>query len=135
APFSLLSYEEVKKHGKDIADVVLRRLMPPWLPEPGVNHFVGERYLSSRQIQTIQKWVQSGMSEGGSTHLALQPPSPESHLGKPDLIVKMPEPYTLPSEGRDIYQNFVVPLPLDAKKFVRAVDFDPDNKAVHHVFM
>src|SRR5437763_6528166 len=31
APFSLLSYEDVKQHARQIAEVTERRLMPPWL--------------------------------------------------------------------------------------------------------
>src|SRR6266550_3561928 len=34
APFALLNFADVKKHAADIANVVRRRFMPPWLPEP-----------------------------------------------------------------------------------------------------
>ncbi|HZW78883.1 MAG TPA: hypothetical protein VFF50_00310, partial [Candidatus Deferrimicrobiaceae bacterium] len=34
APFSLLTYEDVKKHARQIAEVTRTRNMPPWLPEP-----------------------------------------------------------------------------------------------------
>src|SRR5882672_2756368 len=35
APFDLLTYADVKKRAWQIADMTARRLMPPWLPEPG----------------------------------------------------------------------------------------------------
>src|SRR6267378_1504786 len=39
APFSLLTYSDVKKRAKQIAEVVGRRYMPPWLPERGSIEF------------------------------------------------------------------------------------------------
>src|ERR1700692_3489443 len=54
APFSLLTYEDVKRHASQIATVTKRRFMPPWLPEPGHGEFVEERRLSAQQIQLIQ---------------------------------------------------------------------------------
>src|ERR1700683_2086338 len=33
-PFPLLSYADVRTHGRQIAFVTLKRIMPPWLPEP-----------------------------------------------------------------------------------------------------
>src|SRR5215471_6578245 len=35
APFSLLTYGDVKSHARQIADLTQKRVMPPWLPEPG----------------------------------------------------------------------------------------------------
>jgi hypothetical protein len=31
-PFELLSYSDVKRHAKQIAELTERRIMPPWLP-------------------------------------------------------------------------------------------------------
>ena len=57
APFSLLTYDEVKKHAGQIVTVTKSRFMPPWLPEPGYGSFEGERRLSDRQIELIRRWV------------------------------------------------------------------------------
>src|SRR4051812_14102483 len=35
APFSLLSYEDVEKRARQIAEVTASRYMPPWMSEPG----------------------------------------------------------------------------------------------------
>ena len=43
APFSLLTYQDVKQHAKQIKEVTGSRFMPPWLPEPGVVKFSHER--------------------------------------------------------------------------------------------
>ena len=47
-PFPLLTYQDVKKHGRQIAAVTQTRFMPPWLPDPGELKFADERRLSDR---------------------------------------------------------------------------------------
>src|SRR5678816_3502439 len=38
-PFNLLTYADVSKRSKQIAEVVKMRYMPPWLPERGLVEF------------------------------------------------------------------------------------------------
>ncbi|HUS35303.1 MAG TPA: tetratricopeptide repeat protein [Verrucomicrobiae bacterium] len=135
APFELLSYDDARKRAKDIARVTAKRLMPPWQPEHGYGEFENERRLTDLQIATIAKWVEQQTPEG---NLAEAPPAPqfnnEWQLGQPDLIVQ-PSPYTLPADGKDIYYNFVVPIPISANKYVAAVELLSGNPAVHHAFI
>src|SRR5437879_12978217 len=42
APFNLLGYNDVKKRAKQIAKVVQKRYMPPWLPERGSIEFAND---------------------------------------------------------------------------------------------
>src|SRR5262245_11395233 len=56
APFSLLTYDDVRRRGRQIVEVTKKRLMPPWLPTEGEGHFVGARRLSDRQLQTFASW-------------------------------------------------------------------------------
>ncbi len=137
APFNLLNYQDAKKHMKEIAEVTARRYMPPWLPEPGYGDFVGARLLSTGQISALQQWVAEGGVEGNPAELPPLPQwSDDWQLGEPDLVVTMQQPYTLPAEGKDVYRNFVVPIPLTARRYVKAVEFRPGNpKIVHHAFI
>src|ERR671911_145887 len=64
APFSLLTYEDVRPRAKQIADVTRNRSMPPWKPEPGHRRFIGERRMGESEIATIQSWVAQGMRRG-----------------------------------------------------------------------
>jgi len=137
APFSLLSYQDVQKHARDVAEVTARRYMPPWLPEHGYGEFAGERRLSVDQLGEIQQWVAEGAVEGAAADL---PPPPkwsgDWQLGQPDMVVMMPQPYTLVAEGRDVNRNFVVPVPIHERRFVRGIEFHPGNaKIVHHAFI
>src|SRR4029079_10336404 len=54
-------------------------------------------------------------------------------LGKPDLVISLKQPYTLPAEGTDAFHIFVLPIPVDSVRFVRGLEFRPGNpKVVHH---
>jgi tetratricopeptide (TPR) repeat protein/mono/diheme cytochrome c family protein len=137
APFSLLSYEDVRKKAESIVDVTGRRYMPPWLPEHGYGEFVGERRLSVEEIGLIKQWFAEGAVEGKPADLPPMPKWPEGwELGQPDLVVQLPSPYTLAAEGKDVYRNFLVPIPTAERRFVKAVEFHPgNNKVVHHAFI
>ena len=134
APFSLLNYSDVKKHARQIADVVRSHAMPPWLPEPQELKFADELRLSDAEINRIVTWVEQGAGEGNAADL---PPAPKFvqgwRLGEPDLVLKAEKPFILPPEGTDTYWNFVFRLPIQETKWVKAVEIRPgDNQYVHH---
>ncbi len=69
--------------------------------------------------------------------MPLQPKWVEGwQLGTPDLVVKVPQPYTLAAEGKDVFHNLVVPIPVSELKYIRGVEFHPGNrKVVHHALI
>ena len=69
APFSLLTYSDVKKHAHQIVDVTKSRAMPPWLPEPQELKFADEMRLSDAEINLIERWVEQGEVEGNTADL------------------------------------------------------------------
>ena len=116
-PFPLLTYQDVKKHGHQIAAVTQTRFMPPWLPEPSEVKFADERRLSDDQIATIRRWVEQGMLEGKASDLPPKPKFVEGwQLGQPDLILKAEKPYKLAATGTDQYWNFILPVPIDGTR-------------------
>lgn len=135
-PFPLLTYDDARKHARDIADVTGRRYMPPWLPEPGPHAFRGDRRLSETDIDLMRRWADSGAPEGDR---AAAPPAPvwpsDWELGKPDLILRLPEPFTVPAEGRDVYRNFVLPTGLDRQRHIAGWELRPHSRAAHHAFV
>ena len=137
APFNLLGFADVKKRARQIAEVVQKRIMPPWLPEKGYGEFADDRSLTTNEIQTIEQWVAQGAPEGERSQL---PPLPKWtggwRLGTPDLVITLGQPYVVAPEGKDVYRNFVVPIPVSETKFVKGVEFLPGNwKVVHHAFL
>ncbi len=134
APFSLLTYEDVKRHAAQIAAVTKRRYMPPWLPEPGYGDFVEERRLSDAQIQLIQDWVKEGSPAGSSANAPQIPQfTSEWRLGKPDLELHVPQAYQLAAGGPEVFWNFVIPVPITAVRWVKAVEIRPGApRVIHH---
>jgi tetratricopeptide (TPR) repeat protein len=133
APFSVLDYGAVRRNARAIASAVQRRAMPPWLPEPGHGEFSGERRLSDDQIALIAKWVESGAPEGDAADAPTPPTfSGGWQLGTPDLVLTLPEPYLLQPGTRDVFRNFVIPVPITTTRFVRAVEFRADRPQVLH---
>lgn len=132
-PFSLLSYADARKHASQLVAATARRFMPPWPPEPGYGDFADPRRLSDRQIRTIADWVRQGEPEGNAADL---PPAPHFaegwQLGPPDLVVRMPMPFTLPASGVDVFRNFVIPLNLRETRYIRAIELRPGNKRIVH---
>lgn len=138
APFALTNYEEAKTHAEMIVEVTQRRIMPPWIPGPATAHrFVGQRYLSDRELDLLAKWVEEGCVLGDEADLPPPPKFAEGwRLGPPDLVVRMPEPFTVPASGPDLMQNFVIPVDIPEDKLVAAVEFHPGNKrVVHHAVL
>jgi len=133
-PFSLLTYQDVRKRGHQIVAVTQTRFMPPWLPEPQELKFADERRLSDEQIATIRKWVDQGMPEDKPSDLPPKPKFVEGwQLGQPDLILKAEKPYMLAASGTDQYWNFILPVPVHETRWVRAVEIRPgDKRLVHH---
>jgi Flp pilus assembly protein TadD len=132
-PFVLLDFASVRKKARLIADVVTSRFMPPWLPEPGYGEFIGERLLSVDDIGRIQQWVAEGTIEGDRTNLPAPPVwAQDWQFGQPDLILTLQQPYELPDSGRDVYRNFVIRAASPVTRYIRAMEFHPGNRAVHH---
>ena len=134
-PFSLLRYDEVRRHAAQIATVTAKRVMPPWKPVRG--DFEGDRRLSDAEINLIQQWVAGGTPEGPPSRPIRNPPSASRNtvwqLGSPDVVVRMPEPYIVRADGGDLFRTFVLPIPTDRARFVRAIEFQPGNpRVVHH---
>jgi mono/diheme cytochrome c family protein len=145
APFSLLTYEDARSRAGRIADATERGVMPPWLPasEPGT--FDGERRLTSDEIELLGQWAEEGAPAGdlsAVTNQAAETASGSSGLGSggwdpgpADLTVQLPT-YTVPAQGRDVYRNLVVPIPVAETRWVEYVELRPGSRSVvHHARM
>ncbi len=133
APFALGTYEQVAKRADWIASVTEDRIMPPWIPHPGHEKFVGERWLTEGELSLLRKWADSGRARGDEEDLPPKPDFAEGwRLGEPDLVLKMPRPFTVYANGPDLFQNFVIPVDIPSDRMVAAVEFHPGNKRVVH---
>jgi hypothetical protein len=133
-PFPLLSYEDAKKHARQIARVAEERLMPPWKAVPGYGEFLHERRLSEHEVATLGRWAEVGSPLGDPDDLP-RPPQARTGwtLGTPDLVLEVPETYRVPAEGEDVNMHFVLPLELSKERYLRGLEVQPGNpRVVHH---
>lgn len=138
APFPLLTYRDAAKRAQFLSEVTVAGRMPPWKPHPGYGIFLDSLRLTDREIQLLANWANTGAAEGDPADLPPRPQFTEGwQLGKPDLVVTMPEPYrVLASSTDDVYRVFVIPLPLGRDQPISTVEFRPGNrKVVHHARM
>jgi mono/diheme cytochrome c family protein len=141
APMSLMTYEEVRPWSKAVAKAVSEKKMPPWFATPEFHGiFENERVLTEEEVQTIVSWANSGAPRGNPQDA----PAPVVFedtggwlTGKPDLVVKMPEPYFVKDEVEDIYVNFITdPLSeadLPKDRWLRAIEWRGQSEVVHHI--
>lgn len=128
------SYDEVKASAKLITKVTESGYMPPWKVVRGHGDFLNERGLNEEQIALIRAWVDQGAPEGDPALTPALPAFTEGwQFGEPDLIVTMPDQFTVPASGPDVYINFVVPLPeIPEGKYLRAIEYRPAAKTTAH---
>lgn len=134
APFALISHDDVRDHAAQIAEVTASGYMPPWLPRPGHREFVGARRLDDVAKATLARWAERGAPPGD---LARAPAAPtyraDWQLGQPDLVLDTGAAFDLPADGKDVYRNFVIPVPPGPPRHVRALEIRPGNpQVVHH---
>jgi Tfp pilus assembly protein PilF len=133
-PFSLLSYEDVRRHAAQIVAVTASRFMPPWKADAVNGPFVGQRHLTDGEIALLTQWVAAGTPAGVAGD------APEKvtrtgvwQLGVPDVVVTLPTAFELQAEPGDVFRVFALRVPGDRVRYVRGVEFIPGNpRVVHH---
>lgn len=134
APMSFLSYKEVRPFAAAIRSSVAQRKMPPWQADPGVGHFGNDRSLSQADIDTIVEWAKAGAPEGNPKDAPkLNRTFAEGwSIGKPDVVIEMPEPFTVPATGTIPYYYVIVPTKFEKDTWIQAAEARPANRAVNH---
>ena len=106
APFSLESYEEVKKRASMVEMVVESKYMPPWHADTLFRTFHNQRALSEESLNKILNWIKGGAAEGlpqkrGAVNSFNWP--------SPDKIVAFQKPFIIPGDNEEQYRFFVIP--------------------------
>jgi len=135
APFAFDSYEKVKGFAPMMREAIRTDRMPPWDPDPHVGKFKDDKSLSADQIKTLVHWIEAGAPRGDGVDplAATKHVAPDWPLGKPDLIIDIPE-YKIPASGVVDYQYPVVANPVTEGKWLKASTTQVDQRqAVHHI--
>ncbi|MBY0371338.1 redoxin domain-containing protein [bacterium] len=133
---SFLTYKDVSTHADTILEVVEDGRMPPsyMLMNKKFGTLHKDRRLTAEETETIANWVRGGVRRGDP---AKAPPAKtwvdgEWKIGKPDVILKMEQPYQLPATGIIDYQMFKMKMNYPDERWIQAVEIKPGNAAVVH---
>ncbi|HKV39975.1 MAG TPA: hypothetical protein VJX67_12240 [Blastocatellia bacterium] len=134
-PMSLVTYDEVRPYSRDIEDMVLERLMPPFHAGGKIGRYIGDPRLTDDEIASIKAWVESGSPKGDP--MMMPPPRnwPDTGwtAGKPDLILTMPKPFEVKPTLSDGYAFFVFDYIFPEDTWTKGLEVKPgDRSAVHH---
>jgi Domain of unknown function (DUF3471)/Copper type II ascorbate-dependent monooxygenase, C-terminal domain len=133
APMSLISYKDARPWARSIKEKIVRREMPPWHADPHYGEFQNDKRMTQAEVDTVVAWVDQGAKEGNPKDMPAAPNFADGwRIGKPDLILTMPEEYTIAAEGSDEYIDFVIPTNFKEYRWVKAVEIHPGNKKVVH---
>lgn len=132
-PFSLLTYQQARKHAAGIVEAIADGRMPPWHATSERGRFRGDPTLTAEQKRTIAEWVKQGCPPG---NLAAAPKPPEFPdgwtIGTPDAIIPLPQSFAVPAEGVLEYQHFLVDPGFTRDMWVTACEVRPTNRQVVH---
>lgn len=135
APMSFLTYDSTRPWAKAIKSAVATKKMPPWFADPHVGKFGNDPSLSSDTIETLVKWADDGAPAGNPADA----PAPLTwfegwRIGKPDVIIKVPQAYSVPASGTVDYQYVIVPTGFTEDKYVSMAEARPSAPSVvHHI--
>ena len=137
APFTLTAYDDATGWADTIREVIQAGRMPPWHADPQYGKFHNDARLPDADKQLVFQWIDNGMPEGEKSDL----PEPREfdetwRIPKPDLIVRMPQPFTVPAKGVVPYQYFVVDPGFKEDVWVRGAEGRPGSRdIIHHMIL
>ncbi|HVG71712.1 MAG TPA: hypothetical protein VM819_12410 [Vicinamibacterales bacterium] len=133
APMSLLTYEQARPWARAIKTAVNNKQMPPWFADPNYGHFSNERRLSSKEIDTLNAWVDGGAPAGNASDAPAAVKFESGWNIKPDIVVEMPKAFSIPASGTINYKYVVVKGVFTEDLWVSAAEMRPGNsKVLHH---
>ena len=142
APFKLDTLADFKAHAGQIKQSLEQGTMPPWqaapMPNATANTFSNDCSLRADEKSTILTWM-SGNRPLGNIQMAPKPLPPVVDgwvMGKPDLIVQMPEAIRIPATGIMPYRIMDAQVNITEDKWVQSVEVRPSaRQVVHHVLI
>lgn len=137
-PFKLDTYDAVKSRAPMIKYVVDKGIMPPWFAKTeGKSPFSNDMSLTGDEKQKIYDWIENGTPAGKASN-APKPKTfdPGWQAGKPDHVIRMPEPFKVKATGFLPYHEVVIPSGLTEDKWIQGMEVRPSaRQVVHHVLI
>jgi mono/diheme cytochrome c family protein len=134
-PMPLNTYEQIKGFSPMIREVIRTHRMPPYLADETVGAFQDDDRLTPDQMKNLVHWIDAGSPRGaGEDPLKkIKFQAPDWPLGKPDVVLNVPE-VKIPASGVMDYQHPVVANAMTEGRWMKATTFRvSDRQVVHHI--
>ncbi|HEX2814769.1 MAG TPA: hypothetical protein VHN39_00125 [Phenylobacterium sp.] len=134
-PMPLNTYEQIKGFSPMIREVIRTHRMPPYLADETVGAFQDDDRLTPDQMKTLVHWIDAGAPRGaGDDPLKkIKFQAPDWPLGKPDVVLNVPE-VKIAATGIMDYQHPVVANAMAEGRWMKATTFRvSDRQVVHHI--
>ena len=124
APMSLLTYKEAIPWAESMRVELTADHMPSWYVDNDSHR------LSSRELDILLTWATGGTPEGPSKRLTTAPVKSEWKLGKPDLILPLPNASTLGPDTMEDTVDVALQTAEGRDRWIRALDVLPGTPAI-----
>lgn len=134
APFSLITYEDVKKRYELVREVALVPTMPPTDALSDLGRIVEEPPLTDDEGMLLQEWGRRGLKEGDPK---LLPPTPAFtagwRMGEPDMVVRPKDQGSIPAEGPLFRRQVVIDIPPGENRRLAGFDVRPMSPGLRYL--
>jgi hypothetical protein len=129
APMSFETYEAARRYSYLIRNVTHDRAMPPQFSIPLVGRVTNDPSLTPAQISTLTTWANLNAPAGDPRDAPVPRESAPWGIPKPDLIVKMPQPVSIPATGNLDYVYQIVPTRFTEGRWIQMAEVLPSLRA------
>ncbi|WP_343689624.1 cytochrome c [Chitinophaga sp.] len=131
APFSLATFEEVKRRTSFIKEVITTGYMPPFKADVHYRDYANNRILTPAEKKVILDWISGNAPKGKPV---ITPASTPVDTTAPDLIMKADKAYTVKGDNQERFVVFKVPFELkDTANIERLELYTNNKKVIHHI--
>jgi hypothetical protein len=130
APMSLLKYSidagGAAAWAESIRENLVSEAMPPWFVDPTGPAVKNNHGLTPRELDIIVTWATGGTPQGNLNKKPVDVAvTPKWALGKPDVAIPLPKPFSLAPGVMQDTLDTTVPTNFTEAKWVKAVDLLP----------
>lgn len=131
APFTLETYQSLKKRTSFLKQVIETNYMPPWRADAHYRDFANNRTLTTSEKETILSWIANNAPEGKPQKA--QPQQSNEVLNRtPDLLLKINAAFPVKGNNEEKFVVFKVPFEIADTQNIEGIELYANNKKIIH---
>lgn len=139
APITLLNTEDFYKNAPMIQEVLSKRIMPQWMPDPSFSEFRNQRVLEEEERKTIINFIKYNKSYFLNIHkedtISIYKEKNNTSFDT-SITISMAKSYPINGNNKDKFINFYLPSNITQDFWLRGINLISENKKlVHHAWL